>query len=291
MKKLFIFSLLVLSIGFAGCKEVKQIQDNLLRSSLHLLGDKFFGLIADGPQKQQMLANFDKFVERAISGETPPEQVEYVAANMLNATNSKDSISTELADAILDDTETSAEEELPKAVRERKSMNSGDLGTRHQTLAKTLNSLLHFNNSLANSYHQKHADKELRGKVFYRFDASGINMEMDESLRDLIDPEKPEDLDVAMQEVERLIAVKWDKDLEKNLKMESMKVMAEMKKLEGLKSFEHLKDFKGMENFIFIGEQDSNFINPYSTMPDVEAILKDVEQKLKEAGVHKIVVK
>jgi len=78
---------LILSVGifFLLVKDQK-IKDDILRSTLELFGDDLMAMVPDGEQKDLLKRKYDDFLQQADKEEIPPEEIERVAATILNLT-------------------------------------------------------------------------------------------------------------------------------------------------------------------------------------------------------------
>ena len=80
----------------------KKTQEDILRASLSVFGDKLLAMVPSGADKDAVQEKYQEFVEKADKNEVPPEKIEMVAAEILNASNSEKSVSAEDARALLD---------------------------------------------------------------------------------------------------------------------------------------------------------------------------------------------
>ncbi|MBN2413786.1 hypothetical protein JXQ31_19050 [candidate division KSB1 bacterium] len=78
---------LILSFGifFLLVKDQK-IKTDIFRSTLELFGDDLMAMVPDGEQKELLKRKYDEFLQQADKEEIPPEEVERVAATILNLT-------------------------------------------------------------------------------------------------------------------------------------------------------------------------------------------------------------
>ncbi|KAA3619932.1 MAG: hypothetical protein DWQ05_04185 [Calditrichaeota bacterium] len=80
---------------------VNDIQQNSLDNALTLMGNRLAAM-ASGPEEQENLKKiFEKFVNQVFNNEVSPEQVEKVAANIINLSNSDAKLSREQVETIL----------------------------------------------------------------------------------------------------------------------------------------------------------------------------------------------
>ncbi|NNF36406.1 MAG: hypothetical protein HKN68_20055 [Saprospiraceae bacterium] len=289
-----IFLLALLTIPFNhSCKKVEEVKNDAIEYSLNKLGDTFFSLIAESPEKDEMRKKYNGFVQRSINGEVDQEQIEYVAANMLNASNSQDRINPQLASNIVETTDPAPsidkKDTEPSDNREKRLDEN-----KMKLLGDRLSKILDFNDKLKESY----AERDFSEKVFYKFD-EGIKINLDEDLKNILeDAEQSVQVFVEFQENQDFT---WVNDLSENLKLEQSKFMEEMKKLENmqeLKNMKNLENLKVLEKmamdfkfFLRDGKytqfyfNDTSFVMPEIPQVNVDSILQSVEQSLRDAGI------
>ncbi len=260
---------------FESCKQVEQVTHDAMEYSLNKLGDTFFSLIADSPEKDEMRKKYDSFVQKSVDGEVEQEQIEYVAANMLNISNSHNEIKPQLAANIVEATQPMNQSPSDNSQLSNESGRSLDESSR-KSLGDKLSKILDFNEKLTESY----SDSDISDKVFYRFD-EGIEIDIDEELKSALEEmEKSfEDFSYIQKEMD----LTWVKDLSENLKIEQANFMEEMKKLENMK-FE-FKDFMKDGKFTQFYFNDSSFVMPDIPQVNMDSIMESVQQSLRDAGI------
>ena len=77
----------------ASEESVTQYLDNL--------GDKLFALVPEGNEKASLVGLYDQFLQSVAARQTSPEEIESVAATILNCTNSEDSLLARDAESLL----------------------------------------------------------------------------------------------------------------------------------------------------------------------------------------------
>ncbi|MFT4566606.1 MAG: hypothetical protein ACI9FN_001567 [Saprospiraceae bacterium] len=256
------------------------MQNNLLESSLNTLGDRLFSLIGDGVGKDILKEKYDAFVKRAVNGDANQDQIEYVAANILNATNSQDTIQPDLATRIVDATDTSfkpGNTVVVEALVKKIPMSFAQTTSLGESLVK----ILKMNDNLKKSCSKKRPDEYFAEKVFYKFD-KGIVMTLNEDIKSTLDEADFEEIIVELHELEKGKKMKWKKELSQALKMEHMAFRNEMKKVKELK-MKH-KDWEGMEDIEVFTFADSNFYAPYIPEVNMDSIMKTLELSLEGLG-------
>ncbi len=104
MKKLFkdlgIYIVVFTSIA-GSIWLIRDFQENSLDSALRIMGEKLAAMISDSGDQDLLKAAFEQFIQRISNNEVSPEQVEKVAANILNLSNKEVILSREQAEMIL----------------------------------------------------------------------------------------------------------------------------------------------------------------------------------------------
>ena len=78
---------LVISAGvFFYIVKDKQVKDNILKTTLELFGDDLLAMYPEGEQKQMLAQKFNEFLQRAEQEQVAPQEIERVAAGILNIT-------------------------------------------------------------------------------------------------------------------------------------------------------------------------------------------------------------
>lgn len=93
---------LVIIVAMVGYVIYRQDRQDILATSLDVLRDRLVMIIDDAASRQVVAAHFDQFKQRVLSQEVTPEEVENVAANVLNFSNSGMTITPEQATMMLD---------------------------------------------------------------------------------------------------------------------------------------------------------------------------------------------
>ena len=269
---------------FQSCKKVEKAQNDVLEYSLNTLGDKLFSLIGSGVEKANLKEKYDAFVQRAVSGNADQDQIEYVAANILNATNNQDTIQPDLATSIIEATDSAFEPTL--SVGEEIHMEKTPMALAQTTsLGENLAKILKMNDNLKMSCTKKRPNEDFGEKVFYKFD-KGIVMTLDEDIKSTLNEAEYKEIFVELDEMEKVHRMEWKKELSKALKTEKMAFRNEMKKVK--EQMKH-KGWKGMEKIEVFA--DSNFYGPYIPEINMDSIMKVIELSLEEVvGTQKVLI-
>ncbi len=94
---------LVLSFGvFYLFQKDNSVKNDVLRAALSVFGDELFAMVPEGEQKAKLVQRYKDFIRKAENQQVSPQQVEHVAAGILNLTGQKTEIDAGEAIAALD---------------------------------------------------------------------------------------------------------------------------------------------------------------------------------------------
>jgi hypothetical protein len=160
-KKIFfaIFILLISAVIFFLLVQDREVKQDILRTTLNLFGDELLAMVPDGEQKKMLEKRYQDFLSRAERDQVADEEIERVAAAILNLSNRDTTISAEAAINVLgmDEKMTAAgqprtvppifrdrgEPELPSS--QKRKLRMSDRYTQKQKLAERLRKLQEFN--------------------------------------------------------------------------------------------------------------------------------------------------
>ena len=91
-----IVAVLTLAI-FLLVNENQKVNHDVLEYSVELLEGKLLAMVPDGAGKTAVRQQYKKFLAQIKNKELPPEQVEQIAVNILNAANAESTITAEVA--------------------------------------------------------------------------------------------------------------------------------------------------------------------------------------------------
>lgn len=93
--------IVVIIVGLVGYGIFREKKHDILAASLDAVRDRLVAMIDDEASRRLVAVRFDRFKERVLANEVPPDEVANVAANVLNLSNSGSTITPEQADLIL----------------------------------------------------------------------------------------------------------------------------------------------------------------------------------------------
>ena len=260
-------------------------------------------MVPDNSDKSTVKNLYDNFVKQAAAKKVAPEQVEYVAANILNLSNLDTTLTPEQAEAVV---KFSLEEPLklerineksealkttsekahvtmivePPSLKEIPQEKWNALGVRIQELNKMNDEL---NLAMRDQAREK---REEHLHLHYRID-NGLQITLDPRMKEKLMHKKYRRLSKDIRRMEDKHLLEWRKNFTKEMedmrlelnelrklkKLEELGKLEELKKLKGLESLEALKALKGLE-----------FIPQVINADSIQAI---VDKSLEEAGIIK----
>lgn len=92
---------LLLALAAFGISYYTSHRESALEASLGFIGDKLLALVPDGENKQNLAALYNDFKQQVLDRKIAPQQVEQVAASVLNLTQSEAQLTPEQAESVL----------------------------------------------------------------------------------------------------------------------------------------------------------------------------------------------
>ncbi len=285
-----VLAALIISVAiyltFYAEEEVKQ---SVLEYSLDLMGEKLLALVPDGTEKNKLTELYQDFKERATKGDVAPQQIESMAANILNTGNTETALTPQQAEGILRSamlapTPISELLYIELGSGEPPQLASLSKPERLQFVGKRVKTMFELNEKVyiaikknTLKYHEK------ARQIHYRV-KNGLNIVMDVNLRSHLEKEEFKNLAEQLKALEQDRVLKWEKDLSVELEKE----MAETKKeLAALQNF--LDELKEQKSFEILKELESlKSLEHLKHIPviDPDSIRKVVEKSLREAGIR-----
>ncbi|NIR48114.1 hypothetical protein GWO43_06650 [candidate division KSB1 bacterium] len=286
----FFIVVLIISAGiYLVFYAEKDVQQSVVETSLNLMGDKLFAMIPDGPKKSQLAELYGDFKQRAAERDVPPEQVETVAASILNVTNSTTSLTPEQAESVLrvalsaPEPLALAEGELPSIPKPSIPKTKPAEPEEWKALGERLKSMFELNEKLHAAMKEEAAkQRELAKQV--RFQAKeGLRVALDSNLKAHLDEKEFKKLSKELKQLERENVLHWHKNLAEEIEHEMAQVHEEMaslqEELQQLKNEHTMKALKELESLKELRHLE------HVPAVDADSIRKIVERSLKEAGI------
>ena len=94
--------LILILVGIVGYLTLRGNEQNSLAHSLDGIRNRLVAMVDDVASREAIAAHFDRFKSKVLGQEVSPEEVESMAANVLNLSNSGSTITPEEAELMLD---------------------------------------------------------------------------------------------------------------------------------------------------------------------------------------------
>lgn len=95
------FVLLLLSLAASLSWFFSKVRKEGVESYLALLGNQLFATVPEGADKEELQKKYEQFLVEVADRKIPPEQVEKVAASILNASNASETLTAQQVEAVL----------------------------------------------------------------------------------------------------------------------------------------------------------------------------------------------
>ncbi len=95
------FVLLLLALAASLSWFLSKVRKEGVESYLALLGNQLFATVPEGADKDELKKKYDQFLLEVADRKIPPEQVEKVAASILNASNASEALTAQQVEAVL----------------------------------------------------------------------------------------------------------------------------------------------------------------------------------------------
>jgi len=220
--KKILFAVLVLMISsliFLIVVNDHEIKNDLLGKTLESFGQQLYAMVPDGPEKEVLKVRFQEFINKAEQQEIPSDQIEQVAASILNITSHNKEVNakqvlTELAlDSVLQKTITRSpgKSGSPAMKRPRRLFSLPFFRRKEEKnteLAKRLREMYDFHKSLSRLKLNKKLPPSLYNGVIFMAD-SMMRVAMSEDFKKAIAEQSLQSLkmQIEMMEKEGLLTI------------------------------------------------------------------------------------
>ena len=278
--------LLILVASFVIYRLTVEVEKIDLTHAMELLGDKLLAMVPEGPEKEKLAEYYVEFLESVKKREVEPVRVERVAAGILNASNTRETLTADQAEAVI------------RFAIYVPGVGSADVLSRLSELTRAgepddwdalvvrVNSVCEVNESmqeLSREFKLLHQ----RQPMMFQVD-EGLKIVVDSKIRVKLSRAELKSLAQEMERLEKEKILFWKEDFEKELdeqlsqhKRELARVRQEMEKLH---FFDESHKMKVLRIVSAVESLDSLGLAP---LINVDSILIRVEKSLKEAGITK----
>ncbi len=299
----------------------KRTQQEALRYTLAMIGDRMFKLMPAGKEKVQLQTQYDDFIQQAVARKIPPGDVEKVAAQVLSITYQDTILEPEIKflysklgfDSLKGrgtwlDTKQPAPAAPPVKITVQPPV-AHDNKT-WDSLNIRLNSVAEFDIKIKQMMARDNGRRHSRHRQIHIMADSGIKIIIDDSLRLKFSDRNFKNMNADLRKLEKQRIIVWKKNYMRQMEgqllamQEQLKQLHQLQKLEqlkalqhlpfmGLRELRHLEALKSLDSLKYLEiVEKMEFALPESIQvvwPD--SIHRIIEQNLESAGIIKVEVK
>ncbi|NQT26782.1 hypothetical protein HQ585_15610 [candidate division KSB1 bacterium] len=275
-----------------------EVQQNVLDFSLNLMGDKLFAMVPEGSGKDELNELYKGFKQRALDGIVPVEQVEIVAANVLNVSNTETELTSEQAKGILNTAvlpqiasasaqpstglrppepvlpEVHKTQPHPEPVRPD-SKKLEELGERMKTM-------FDFNEDMLATVFKDPAKRSDIVKQMRYQAQNGLKLVMDAEFKEHLHGKESEKTVKGFERMEQEDLLEWQENLAEEMAKQAEARMEEMKALHASLEEIGVNHVPGIQ----IGLDVLKSLEGFDYIPvDIDSIIKAVEKDFRDANI------
>jgi hypothetical protein len=282
---------LLIAVSVGGYLLFERNKEDLLSFSLDAIGTKLVNLVDDETAKIRIAEAFKRFQQQVRDNELRPDQIEYVAASVLNLTKSNARISPEEAEMVLaanlvdQPTALPAPQAADREARETFTLSDAD----QVQLGKRIESILLFAEAVQKS------DSANLHLVHFESDDKGIRIALDTEFGNQW---ASKSFEKVRQNLDESRLVRWEPRLEDRQKAEIRRHESHQEALEALKTRQANSTFRvaDEERLDLLSVRSKLRSMGVLAMPDsadfnkeiwviIESALAEVEAAFEEEGV------
>ena len=264
MKRFFREYGLVVVLIALGMVGYAIFRENKLDGSLSEIRARLVEMI-DESSREAVARHFDRFQEKVLAHEVPPEEVENIAANVLNLSNSGSTLTPEQATLMLDMASSAVEVTLlPSPADTDATPPLAAVAPRPpappppvepvalDALGERLESMLDFDGEVRRVMDARRVDRrELARHVRYRFDEGlhiDIDVDMDEAMK--------QQLAQQVEQLEKRKMIVWKQNMDEEMRAERARARRDLRTVTALRrrpppdarvAVQHLEALKHLE--------------------------------------------
>lgn len=278
----FFLAVLLISAGiYLVMYAEKDVQQNMLKLSLNLMGDKLLAMVPEGADKNKLTELYEDFKQRVINGSVAPEQIENVAANILNVSNTETTITSQQAGGILRLAMVAPVPEVsaighvePPPIPEHPEW---------ENLGQRVKIMFEFNEQMHDAIkEQPEKRREFLKQIHYQV-KDGLNLVVDTNLKQQMDEKEFIILAKEFKYLEQQELLAWQENLEVELEKEMKGMLEELGALQ-----ESLEEHKSKHIIVVLEDLEAlKSLEYLEYLPTINAdsIRIVVEKSLREAGI------
>lgn len=249
------------------------------------LGDKLLTMVPDGSGKDALADAYGDFAEKVRRREVEPERVERVAAGILNASMTSDSLSPAQAEALLNlaafvpvDTVGAPRAAVPAPPPPARSD--------WERLDKRIRIVYDFNETMAEKRKEiAPLQQSVTGTMVFRVEPD-LTVTIDQALQNALSQKEMQKVAQEIRQLENQQIVIWKKDFQKELQAQQEQMKIELRIMQ-----QELEKLKSMQINIVLPE----IVNSIKTLDtlnipipvNIDSIMQEVEKSLEAAGEKK----
>jgi len=293
----FFVVVIIITAGlYWGVYMDKESKQDTLNYALQLLGNDLMAKIPDSPQKAPVVQMFDDILKKTRNREIEQEQVEYLAANLLNIQNVDTTFTPEQVEAILRislnsplkierpaevTTECNEKSTRPERVVIVEKIADPSSLPDWEQLGERIRQMYDFNEKIRSQF--DHQD-ELREKIYFRVERD-LLLSIDLNLKDRLIDKKFKQLAEEMKLLEKEHAILWEENIQCEIEQEQQALKLELEELKQLQEMKHLQNLQQLEVLKNLEVLKTLDALKYLPVIDSDSINKIVKESLKDAGV------
>jgi len=222
---------LLIVVSVSGYLLFSENKENIMSYTLDVLGEKMVALASDDASRERISSLFDQFSDRVANDDIAPEQIEAVAANVLNLSTRGEAITAEEAETMLymDYAETLPTPQSPDA-EEAIALHKPKAPPSSEELIELTGRISEMF-ELAEVFQVQNA--EAANHFHFNTDAEGIYVELDSEAGRVIS--EPSFLPMARDMEERKL-VRWKEKLAKDREAAALLYNARREKLDRIRA-------------------------------------------------------
>lgn len=267
-----------------------------LNNYVELLGNKFLAMVPEGSGKELLAGMYRDFAEKVRNREVEPEQVERVAAGILNLSNTHEQITPKQAEALLNIAAAIPEVDSAASAPPAPKVAAVPPEKEWENLGERLKSVYEFNEKMRQ--HQIALPPEMDSvsvpspapspshyNMHFRVD-EGLTIVIDSKMKMIFSEEAQRDLKQEFERLEKQKLLLWQEDYARRLEEQKKQIAVELaqmqQELEALKKLPEVYNFKVDVVVSTLQSLDSLGI---PVPVNMDSILKETQKSIKKVEI------
>jgi hypothetical protein len=277
----FFFVLIVIVVIYLVFFAEQGVQQDVLKYSLNLVGERFFELVPEGPGRAKLRNMYDSFKQQALKGEIDSDRVEHVVANILNVSNNETPLTTKQAEGVLQSALLLPQPAVLGQVPPPPPTETVVEPTEREVLGNRIKMIFDFNETMVNEMKkQKDLPPGLPGKIHYCI-KNGLKVELDDSLKFTLHETTLKNVTGKLNDLEKMKLIEWRQNLAGELEKERQRLQIELKSIQ--KSLRELENEKTLSSLEYLESLDSLILLKNMPIIDTDSLRKLTVKNLEAA--------